>query len=136
MKNGVVMDRLTAGIAGYSDPHIEMAVSDHPGEQFERVCGVRVRWCQRQVRQVFPNLLSEIFALLNGLDFRRIQCAANDQAHVAAVSHQALDAARRESECLGVEIPGQAIVALGVLECGDIEELDEIAVLGSVFALP
>ena len=36
----------------------------------------------------------------------------------------------------GVEVPGQPVVALGVFEHRDVEELDEVAVVGGVFELP
>ena len=136
MEDGAVIDRLAAGIARHRNFHIKMPPSDHPGEQFERGRCLGVGRRQRQGRQVFPDPFAKVFARLDGLDLGRLQRATDDQAHVAAIAHQTLDAARRQRERAGVEIPGQAIIALGVFKRGDIEEPDEIAVLGRVFPLP
>ena len=85
---------------------------------------------------MFLDLLTERFAGLDGLDLGRVERATDDEPHAAAVAHQSLDAARREGEGAGIEVSRQPIVALGIFERGDVEELDEIAVVRRVLELP
>ena len=70
------------------------------------------------------------------LDLGRLQGAPRDEPHAAAVSDQPLDTAYGQRQGLSIEVSGQPVVALGVLERGDVEQLDEIAVIRSVFELP
>ena len=47
-----------------------------------------------------------------------------------------LNAARRQRESPGVEVTGQAVVALGVFQRRNVEEPDEIAIVRRVLQLP
>ena len=96
----------------------------------------RVGRGEGQVGEAPPDLFAERFAALDGLDLARTERAPDDEAHPPAVSHQALDPAGREGEGAGVEVPGQPVVALRVFKRGDVEEPDEVAVLGGVLEPP
>ena len=136
VKDGAVMDRLALRAAGHRDLHVEMTASDHPGQQLQGIGRTGIGRRERQGGQVLLDLLAERFAGLDGLDLGRAEGAPDDQTHAAAVAHQTLDAARRKCEGAGVEVSRQPVVTLGILERGDVEELDEITVLGGVLELP
>ena len=113
-----------------------MAAPDHPRQKFQRPARFRIRRIERQLRQAPLHLPAQRFAALDGGDFLRFQSAADEQPHVAIVAHQAFDAPRRQRQGAGVEIAGAPIVALGVLQSGDVEETDEIAIVRGVAESP
>ena len=80
--------------------------------------------------------IAKLLASLDRLDLGRLQRATHDQPHAAAVADQPFDTARRQRQGTGVEVPGQPIIALGILERGNVEQLDEIAVVRGVLEPP
>ena len=80
--------------------------------------------------------VAKLFAFFDRLDLGRRQRTTDDQAHMAAVADQSLYASRCKRERAGIEIPGQPVVALGGLECRDVEQRDKVTVIGGVFELP
>ena len=136
VEEGAVGRRPAARVAGHGDLHVEMAAGDHPREQLQGVGRRRAGRGEGQVGEAPLDPFAKRFAALDGFDLGRTERAADDEAHPPAVSHQALDPAGREGEGAGVEVPGQPVVALRVFERGDVEEPDEVAVLGGVFEPP
>ena len=80
--------------------------------------------------------ITKLLAFINRFDLGWLQRAADDQPHAAAVTDQPLDAARRKRQGAGIEVSGQPVIALGILQCGNVEQCDEIAVIRGVFELP
>ena len=136
VEDAVGRDRSSVGSAGHGDLHLQMAVRDHPGEQFQRFGRGRVGRGQGEARHVLPDPVAEFLAALDRLDLGRFQRAAHDEPHPPVVAHQTLDAACGECERPGVEISRQPVVALGILQRGHVEERNEVAVLGRVFEPP
>ena len=113
-----------------------MAAPDHPRQQFEGVGSCLIRGRQGQGRQAPFDKRAKLFAFFDGLDFGRFQRAADDQAHPAVITDQSFDTPRRQPQRVGTEIPGQAVIALGVPQGGNVEQAYEVAVVGGVFELP
>ena len=65
-----------------------------------------------------------------------IERAADDEAHLAIVPDEPFDTAHRERERRGAEVSSRAIVVHSAFERRDIEQLDEIAVVGRVLQSP
>ena len=116
MEDGVVLDRLAGAVARDGDLHLEVAARDHPGEQLKRLFRVAVGRDQRHVAQVLLDLLAQRLSFFDGLDFALIERTADDEPHAAVVAHQSFDAPCGEGEGACVEITGQPVVALGVLQ--------------------
>ena len=136
VEDAVGRDRAAVGVAGDGDLHVQMAARDHPGEELQRFGRGRVGRGQGEARQAPLDPVAQCLAALDRLDLGGLQGAAHHEAHPPGVAHQPFDAARGERERPGVEVPGQPVVALGVFEHRDVEERDEVAVVGGVFALP
>ena len=136
VEDGAVMDGPALGVAGHRDLHVEMAAGDHPRQQLQGIGRLRIGRCERQGGEVLLDPRAERLAPLDGLDLGRVEGAPDDQPHAATVAHQPLDAARGQREGAGVEVARQPVVALGILQRGDVEALDEIAVLGGVLEAP
>lgn len=66
------------GIAGHCDLHFQIAAPDHPCQQFERLAGLGIRWCQRKFDQPLFDLRADFFTVPDGFDFRWIERAPND----------------------------------------------------------
>ena len=113
-----------------------MAARDHPGEQLQRFGRGQVGRGQGEARQALLHEIAKRLAAFDRLDLGRLQRAAHDEPHPPGVAHQPFDAARGERKRPGVEVSGQPVVALGVFEHRDVEERDEVSVVGGVFELP
>ena len=136
MKEGLVLNRLALVVTRHGHLHLQMAAADHPGQQFQRALGLRIRRRQGQRSQALLHLFAQRLAAFDGLDFAGFQGTPNQKPHDAAVAHQSFDAPRRKSQGVGVEVAGEPVVAFGVLQRRNVEQLDQIAVFRRVAELP
>ena len=136
VKQPVVRRRSAAFVARHRDLHVEMPFGHHPCEQFERIAGRGVQRLQGRRGEAFPDPLAKILAASDRVDFPLVEGAADEQPHPAAVSHEALDAARRKRQRGSVEKARQPVVAHRLEQRRNVESGDEIAVFGGVFEFP
>ena len=136
VKDAVLRDRRAFCVAGHGDLHFEESALDHPRKQFQRTDRCRIGRSEGQALQPPIYLFAEALAPLDRLDLRWLQGAAHNEPHAAVVSHQTFDAARGERQGARIEISSQPVVALRVLKRGNVEQPDEIAVLGGVLEPP
>ena len=136
VEDSVTGDR--RAVDGARDRHLhgEMTAGDHPGEQFEGAGGTGIGGRKRHTGQASFDQIAQPLALFDCRDLGWIEGTPDHQPHVAAVAHQAFDAARRQGQRAGAEIAGQPVVALGILQRRHIEQPDEVTVVGGVLELP
>ncbi len=123
-------------IARDGELHVEDGVGDHPGEELEGVGGFGIEGRERRVCEMLFDDGAEGLPAGNGFDLGRLERAADDEAHMAAILDEAFDAAGGEGEGGCGEVAGEAVVTDGGGKRGDVETLDQIAVFGGVFDLP
>src|ERR1035438_8758303 len=82
------------------------------------------------------DLVAALRAFGDGIHFRLAEGAADQEAHTARVANQALDAAGGQGQGSGPEVPGEAVIAGGAFERGNVEQCDKVAVIRRVFQLP
>ena len=91
---------------------------------------------ERVREEVGFDLGAALGALGDGVNLGLVEGAADEQAHSAGVADKALDATGGEGQGPGAEVAGEAVVAGGTFQGGNVEDGDKVAVVRRVFELP